>query len=67
MATAAGARLLYGMGRDNLIPKGIFAAVNKRFKTPHFNIMLIVAIEFILGNTVDLGTISNLVNYGAFF
>lgn len=67
VATAAGARLLYGMGRDNLLPKGIFAAVNKRYKTPHFNIILIVAVEFILGNTVDLGTISNLVNYGAFF
>jgi len=67
VATAAGARLLYGMGRDSLLPKGIFAAINKRFKTPHFNIIIIVAIEFILGNTVDLGTISNLVNYGAFF
>ncbi|WP_066056771.1 APC family permease [Robertmurraya korlensis] len=67
VATAAGARLLYGMGRDNLLPKGIFAAINKRFNTPHFNIILIVAIEFVLGITVDIGMISNLVNYGAFF
>ncbi|MEK4668027.1 APC family permease [Niallia sp. FSL R7-0271] len=67
VATAAGSRLLYGMGRDNLLPKGIFAGVNKRFNTPHYNIMMIVAIEFILGSTVDIGTISNLVNYGAFF
>lgn len=67
VATASGARLLYGMGRDNLIPKRIFAAVNKRFNTPHFNVILIVAIQFILGNTMDLGMISNLVNFGAFF
>lgn len=67
VATAAGARLLYGMGRDNLLPKGIFAAINKRFNTPHFNILLIVVIEFVLGITVDIGMISNLVNYGAFF
>ncbi len=67
VATAAGARLLYGMGRDNLLPKGIFAAISKRFNTPHFNIILIVAIEFVLGITVDIGMISNLVNYGAFF
>ncbi len=67
VATAAGARLLYGMGRDNLLPKGIFAAINKRFNTPHFNVTFIVAVEFILGNTVDIGIISNLVNYGAFF
>ncbi|MEM1505249.1 APC family permease [Domibacillus sp. 8LH] len=67
VATVAGARLLYGMGRDNLLPKSIFAAVNKKFSTPHFNIIFIVAIEFILGNTMDINLISNLVNYGAFF
>jgi putrescine importer len=67
VATAAGSRLLFGMGRDTLLPKGIFAKINKRFKTPHWNILLIVMIEFILGNWADLNTISNLVNFGAFF
>lgn len=67
VATAAGARLLYGMGRDTLLPKSIFAKINKRWKTPHWNIMIIVAIEFILGNSSDMITLSNLVNYGALF
>ncbi|MFT8929762.1 MAG: APC family permease [Sporolactobacillus sp.] len=67
VATAAGARLLYGMGRDSLIPKKIFASVNKRWKTPHWNIIIIVAVEFILGMSNDITTLSNLVNYGALF
>lgn len=67
VATAAGARLLYGMGRDSLIPKRIFASINKRWKTPHWNIVIIVTIEFILGLSANMTTLSNLVNYGALF
>jgi amino acid transporter len=67
VATAAGARLLYGMGRDTLLPRAVFAAVNRRWKTPHWSILIIVAIEFALGNASDIDTLSNLVNYGALF
>ncbi|GEN35215.1 APC family permease [Aneurinibacillus danicus] len=67
VATAAGARLLYGMGRDNLLPKSVFAKVNKKWKTPHWSIFIIVSIEFILGLSSNMATLSNLVNYGALF
>lgn len=67
VATAAGARLLYGMGRDTLLPKSIFAKINERWKTPHWSIIIIVAIEFILGLSSNIATLSNLVNYGALF
>ncbi|MFB6469113.1 APC family permease [Cytobacillus sp. Hz8] len=67
VATAAGARLLYGMGRDNLLPKSIFAKINKKWKTPHWSILIIVTIEFILGISANMTTLSNLVNYGALF
>lgn len=67
VATAAGARLLYGMGRDSLIPKGIFASINKKWRTPHWNIIIIVAIEFTLGLAANITVLSNLVNYGALF
>lgn len=67
VATAAGSRLLYGMGRDNLLPKSVFAKVNKKWKTPHWNIIIIVSIEFILGISANMTTLSNLVNYGALF
>jgi putrescine importer len=65
VATAAGARLLYGMGRDNMLPKAIFAKINKRWQTPHWNIVIIVAIEYILGMALSLTSITNLINYGA--
>jgi putrescine importer len=65
VATAAGARLLYGMGRDNLIPGVVFAKINKRWKTPHWNIILIVSFEFLLGLWSNLGQLSSLINFGA--
>lgn len=65
VATAAGARLLYGMGRDGMIPRAIFGKINKRFQTPHWNIILIVVIEYILGVSMSLASITNLINYGA--
>ncbi|MHB1404298.1 MAG: APC family permease [Desulfitobacteriaceae bacterium] len=65
VATAAGARLLYGMGRDDMIPKAIFAKINKRWQTPHWNIVLIVVLEYVLGIALTVDKITNLINYGA--
>ncbi len=65
VATAAGARLLFGMGRDDVLPKQIFGAINKKFNSPHWNIMLIVVIEYTLGSTIALNHVASLVNYGA--
>ena len=65
VATAAGARLLYGMGRDSMLPKCIFAAINERWKTPHWNIILIVVVEFVLGVALSVQSITTLINYGA--
>jgi amino acid transporter len=67
VATAAGSRLLFGMGRDALLPKTVFAVVNRRWKTPHWSILIVVTTEFVLGNVADLDTLSNLVNFGALF
>ena len=60
-------RLLFGMGRDELLPRAVFARVNRRWRTPHWSILLICAIEFALGNFANMETLSNLVNYGAMF
>ncbi|MBK2357226.1 amino acid permease [Francisella hispaniensis] len=65
VATAAGARLLYGMGRDRAIPRAIFGKVNKKFKTPHNNILIIIVIELVLGLFLNLNYIVDLVNFGA--
>ena len=55
------------MGRDELLPRAVFARVNRRWRTPHWSILLICAIEFALGNFANMETLSNLVNYGAMF
>ncbi|MCL6548847.1 MAG: APC family permease, partial [Alicyclobacillus sp.] len=67
VATAAGSRLLFGMGRDELLPKSVFAAIHRRWQTPHWNIVIIVCVEFVLGMVGNINVLSNLVNYGALF
>lgn len=41
---AAASRILYGMGRDGVLPKRFFGALNQRFQTPVNNILLMTAI-----------------------
>jgi amino acid transporter len=58
-------RLLYGMGRDNAIPRKFFAAVNPRTRIPSNNIIL-VGIATLIGAfalTYDLG--AEMLNFGA--
>ena len=67
VATQVGAaRLLFGMGRDNVLPKRFFAYLDPRGNTPTFNILLIGALSFAgsLGKRYDL--IAELLNFGAF-
>ncbi len=58
-------RLLYGMGRDNAIPRRFFAAVNPRTRVPSNNIILVGVVTligaFLL--TYDLG--AEMLNFGA--
>ena len=58
-------RLLYGMGRDNAIPKKFFGVVNARTRVPSNNIILVGAITlagaFLL--TYPIG--AQLLNFGA--
>jgi putrescine importer len=58
-------RLLYGMGRDNAIPRQFFAAVNPRTRVPSNNIIL-VGVATLIGAfalTYDLG--AEMLNFGA--
>ena len=65
VASAAGSRLLFGMGRDGVLPRSIFAAINQRFNTPHWNIIIIVVLEYCIGSALSIDHISELVNFGA--
>ena len=58
------ARLLFGMGRDNILPKRFFAYLDPKRNTPTFNILLIGVFTFAgsLGKRYDL--IGELLNSG---
>jgi putrescine importer len=65
------ARLLFGMGRDGVLPRGIFAHLHPETNTPTYNILLIGAIAY--GGAISLNYIGNayehaaeLLNFGAF-
>ncbi|MGH9351779.1 MAG: APC family permease [Terriglobia bacterium] len=66
------ARLLFGMGRDEVLPKRVFGYLNPKTNTPTYNILIIGALAFT--GAIVLGFIGNayehageLINFGAFF
>ena len=61
---SSAARILFGMGRDGVLPKKFFGHVNQRFKTPSYNILLIGAIALI-AIVLSLEVAVSLVNFGA--
>lgn len=65
------ARLLFGMGRDGVLPRSIFAHLNPKTNTPTYNILLVGAIAWI--GAIALNDVGNayehageLLNFGAF-
>ncbi|HET7841822.1 MAG TPA: APC family permease [Terriglobia bacterium] len=65
------ARLLYGMGRDNVLPKQLFGHISAKTGTPSYSILLIGAVSF--GAAIGLNYIGSayqhageLLNFGAF-
>lgn len=65
-AHLAAGRLLYGMGRDNAIPKRFFGVVDARYRVPRNNILLVggVALAGAFLMSYQLG--AELLNFGAF-
>jgi putrescine importer len=64
-AQLAGARLLYGMGRDRALPQGFFGYLDPRRRVPSYNVLLIGAVSLIgaLFITYEFG--AELLNFGA--
>jgi amino acid transporter len=60
------ARLLFGMGRDDVLSRKVFAYLDPKRNTPTFNLVLIGVLTFAgsLGKRYDL--IGELLNFGAF-
>lgn len=64
-AQASGARLLYAMGRDGVLPKKIFGVLNIRFNTPVRSILITGAVA-LFATTLDVTTSTSFINFGAF-
>jgi len=69
--TLGAARLLFGMGRDGVLPKGFFGYLKPGSSTPTYNIVLIGALAFAgaellyhIGNAYEHA--GELLNFGAF-
>jgi amino acid transporter len=65
------ARLLFGMGRDGVLPRRIFGYIHQETNTPVYNILIVSAIAYV--GAVSLNLIGNayehageLLNFGAF-
>ncbi len=61
----AGARLLYGMGRDGAIPKGFFGYIDPKRHIPSRNVMLIGACCLIGAFLISYQMGAELLNFGA--
>ncbi len=64
-AQASVGRLLYAMGRDEILPKRIFGFIHPRFKTPAINIVLAGSVGLI-ALKLDVATSTSFINFGAF-
>jgi putrescine importer len=65
------ARLLFGMGRDQVLPQGIFGYQDPKRKSPSYNLWIISGLALAGGLLLDLGghgfeNAANLLNFGAF-
>lgn len=61
---ASVSRLLYGMGRDGVLPKKVFGYIHPKFRTPALNVVL-VSLFTLMALFVDLVTASSFINFGA--
>ena len=60
-------RLLYGMGRDGVIPKKIFGHLDKKHSSPSYNLMIVGSLALIGALLLNFEEAARLINFGAFF
>ncbi len=63
---AGAARLLYAMGRDNILPKKIFAQINAKSAIPAFNIVFMGVLTVFISLSINYQSAAELLNFGAF-
>jgi putrescine importer len=60
-------RLLYGMGRDGVIPKKVFGHLDKKSSSPKFNILIVGGLALLGAFFLNFEEAAKLINFGAFF
>jgi len=65
-AQTAAARLLYGMGRDNSIPRSFFGVVDPKTRVPRNNVLLTGAVILAGAFSMSYQLGAELLNFGAF-
>jgi len=60
------ARLLYGMGRSDALPRGFFGAVDPRHNIPRNNVLLVGVLAFAGGLLLTYQLGAEMLNFGAF-
>lgn len=63
-AQAAAYRIVYGMARDNFLPK-IFAPIHPTYRTPWISTIAIGVLSMILGISLSIDFLAKLINFGA--
>ena len=64
-AQASGARLLYAMGRDGVLPKKLFGKLNAKTKTP-INAIILTGIVALFAIFLDVTKATAYINFGGF-
>jgi amino acid transporter len=65
-AQLGAARLLYGMGRSNALPRGFFAAIDPRRNIPRNNVILVGLLAMAGGFILSYQLGAEMLNFGAF-
>ena len=65
-AQAGVSRLLFGMGRDRVLPHRVFAHLDSKRHTPVYSILLVGAFVFIGSLLLNYERAAELINFGAF-
>lgn len=61
---ASVSRIIYAMGRDGVLPTGVFGRLSERFKTPVVAILCVSAVS-LLAIWIDLGLLAGMISFGA--
>ncbi|MDS1030879.1 APC family permease [Bacillota bacterium LX-D] len=62
---ASASRLMFGMGRDEVLPKKFFTYLHPKFKTPIYNIILMCTVSVIGALILPISLVAELMNFGA--